>query len=99
MVPFVGREVDTFHHGPTLLLSESGMCHMSIVTAQDLGGRCRFASELCPSGIIVPFLSFPLHSSSVMIDFIDAYVVGFSVLLFYVFKTYFEARAVWKRYG
>jgi len=33
-----------------------------------------------------------------MIDFIDAYVVGFSLLLFYVLKTYFEARAVWKQY-
>ena len=34
-----------------------------------------------------------------MISFIDAYVAGFSVLLFYVLKMYFEARAVWKQFG
>jgi len=34
-----------------------------------------------------------------IIGSIDAYVVGFSVLLFYVVKTYFEARAVWKQFG
>jgi len=34
-----------------------------------------------------------------MIGSIDAYVVGLSVLLFYVLKTYFEARAVWKQFG
>ena len=30
---------------------------------------------------------------------IDAYVVGFSALTFYVLKTYFEARTVWKQFG
>jgi hypothetical protein len=34
-----------------------------------------------------------------MINLIDAYVVGFSAFLFYVLKTYFEARAVWKQFG
>lgn len=34
-----------------------------------------------------------------MIDSIDVYVAGFSVLLFYVLKTYFEARVVWKQFG
>jgi len=33
-----------------------------------------------------------------MIDFINAYVVGSSLLLFYVLKTYFEARTVCKQY-
>jgi len=34
-----------------------------------------------------------------MIGFVDAYVAGFSVVLIYVLKTYFEARAVWKQFG
>jgi len=34
-----------------------------------------------------------------MTDFIDAYVVGFSILLLYVLKTCFEARVVWKQFG
>ena len=33
-----------------------------------------------------------------MIHLIDAYVVGFSALSFYVLKTYFEARVVWKQW-
>jgi hypothetical protein len=33
-----------------------------------------------------------------MINLIDAYVVGFSALSFYILKTYFEARAVWKQF-
>ena len=34
-----------------------------------------------------------------MIGLTDAYVVGFSVVLLYVLKTYFRARAVWKQFG
>ena len=34
-----------------------------------------------------------------MIHLTDAYVVGFSALSFYVLKTYFEARLVWKQFG
>ena len=34
-----------------------------------------------------------------MLDFVDAYVVGFSALFFYGVKTYFEAQAFWKQFG
>jgi hypothetical protein len=34
-----------------------------------------------------------------MIHLTDAYVVGFSALSFYVLKTYFEARLIWKQFG
>jgi hypothetical protein len=34
-----------------------------------------------------------------MTNLVDAYVVGFSALSFYVLKTYFEARVVWKQFG
>ena len=34
-----------------------------------------------------------------MIGLADACAVGFSVLLLYVLKTYFEVRAVWKQFG
>ena len=44
-------------------------------------------------------LSFPLRTSSVMIDHVDAYVVGFSFLSFYLLKIYLEARVVWKQFG
>ena len=46
--------------------------------------------------VSVPFL--PLRTPSAMIDHIDLYVVGFSVLSFYVLKVYLETREVWKRY-
>jgi hypothetical protein len=41
----------------------------------------------------------PHHSLPTMINLIDAYVVGFSAFSFYLLKTYFEARAVWKQFG
>lgn len=34
-----------------------------------------------------------------MFNSMDLYVVGFSALLFYVLKTYFQAREVWKQFG
>ena len=34
-----------------------------------------------------------------MVDFPDPYLIGLSLLLFYVLKTYFQARAVWKQLG
>jgi len=34
-----------------------------------------------------------------MIDHVDIYVVGCSLLSFYVLKVYLEARGVWKRFG
>ena len=34
-----------------------------------------------------------------MIDLAHAYLVGFSVFLFYALKTYFEAQQVWKQLG
>ena len=41
----------------------------------------------------------PSSSLSAMVNSIDAYVIGFSVLSFYVLKKYLKARRVWKRYG
>ena len=41
----------------------------------------------------------PHHSLPTMIHLIDAYVVGFSAFSFYLLKTYFEARVVWKQFG
>jgi len=67
-----------------------------------LAGVELFGSELYiyPTGatVTVPFPS-PPPPIATMIGSVDAYVVGFSVLLFYVLKTYFEARAVWKQFG
>jgi hypothetical protein len=45
--------------------------------------------------------SLPLivNTPTMIRHLIDAYVVGFSALTFYVLRTYFEARAVWKQFG
>lgn len=48
--------------------------------------------ELCP------FLSSP-HSLPAMINLVDAYAIGFSVLSFYFLKKYLDVRGIWKRYG
>ena len=37
-----------------------------------------------------------IHRTSVMVKLFDAYVVGLSVLLFYVLKIWFEGRGAWK---
>ena len=34
-----------------------------------------------------------------MFNPIGAYVIGLPVLSFWIFKTYFNVRAVWKQYG
>ena len=34
-----------------------------------------------------------------MFDFVDIYVIGFSLLLVYVLKTYSQLRAVWQQIG
>ena len=39
MVPLVSREVDTFHHGPTLLLKESGTCKRPTQREEGLSDR------------------------------------------------------------
>ena len=62
------------------------------------GGRLQTALRFIYVGCRT-YSSFPPHRSlPIMINFIDAYVVGFSALSFYVLKTYFEARAVWKQF-
>ena len=40
-----------------------------------------------------------LSSQSATMDIADAYLVGFTLFLFYALKTYFEARQVWKQLG
>ena len=67
---------------------------LSVVAASILVGinRCKLVlAEL-------PVLIFPLLVVT-MTEFIGVYFVGFSLLLIYVLKTYFKARAVWKRFG
>ena len=44
-------------------------------------------------------LPFPIRSLSTMADLTAVYSIGFSGLLFYVLKLWFEARGVWKRHG
>ena len=65
-----------------------------------LAGVELFGSELYLCTLLVLTVPFPFPPPiATMINSIDAYVVGFSVLLFYVLKTYFEARAVWKQFS
>ena len=42
--------------------------------------------------------SFLPPMPSLMFDFIDIYVIGFSLLLVYVLKTYSQFRTLWKQY-
>ena len=49
-------------------------------------------TEPCPNRVHYP------RSSSVMIDLVDASVIGLSVLSFFALKVYLEARGAWKLY-
>ena len=70
----------------------------SITPPETTGGRLQTALRFIYFGCRT-YSSFPPHRSlPIMINFIDAYVVGFSALSFYLLKTYFEARAVWKQF-